>query len=1370
MPGKEAAPLLMRAPLQRAREVLRRMRLRQPSQVLALPTLAFLVNMWLVILSSWYGHVAMVPLPALQWTTVAFMLAWLLIAAIQELSLRVMTRRKQGAFEARKQDRFAGLSFQQLDRLSRAELSASVGQAKSASVRFGRRMSLGAQNLGRRVSQAAPQILRSSSSTIVFDRGSEVYSRVLLYTAALSAAGCMLGLARFLYLLIPGGDGASLEQARRIIEGAPYWFSSLVSLPQIGFVAGFVLFQVFLGFGVCFALCCCWGGRLRRLVQRLTLPRKMDTMPFIDTIQNRVRLTLAAPCIFLFPVAALSSFVIGGTALVDPKRTFVPPGPPTALVPLCAPIVSARVVERGERMILAAAAGAGGITSSDFAAAGRVGVHAAWASTFEPIDDGCLVGGGPFAAVAADYAQTAVDLPAFPLALRDATGRAASAVHAGVANASLALAPAGCAAILGGEASLALPAREGVLAFSRLALRDAGPHCAGEHVIRFGLGALPPLELSVLLVRHNASLVTTSDATMRMAPVVDAADNSTVSGVLEYTRVSTLDLVRTTSVTTITTTPDPLRSSAPPSTVVTTRVTEREPAHVLVFTRPPPAAVAAHEPFVVGLLLVTEAGLPLAGQQVQALLLAEAGSGGRLRPAGAVGYTDSEGAVNLTLVIDSGVGRDYRLVFGSNGTTVADPMRQAGVLIDATQSATELWHRIILPSVAPSDAALSRSALSDTLVDSQSRALQGEAESKLGGAQGCASAAASARALGASADVSSAADCISESTSFAAQSADVGSASDAYAYSAAGDGLLDAMLMASRANGVASLARAVVPQLQGLRRTAGRLGGAVNSAASAANRGDRYAVVQELVTLTLGVGAPPVATINLTADVTAELTAPISGFGLFATARDLPDAVDGPGGWSKGLTPAAANASISPSTCASAGYPNLVPAQATRHAIAAAGAPPLVPMPERGDVYPIGGPMWQAPVVMERNWLLDTHSRYDPSSATTLGMPHWGGIPPLCRASFLAAGQAAPATSARAPAHGHAFADGWFPAFEEVAAWLEGFGGDARAFEAACAPAALAAAGDGPISDPAAAPLGVSASLAAACGYGRGLGFGSNPKRYYSSAPRVVIRSADGTPLAGRNCTLQELGHSLGDMVALRLSYTCGPSDANGVAAIRELRAEAGSTRALSFTAAVEGVPAPLSNRSHWGADTTLYYINPDQMSLSSIGLLSLKGHDALYLLSLLAIPLFAINTVGYRAERPSRIWRFLAGFATSWLAFVSTSLFVRTFKPAAAAGGGGARPAVLSAVGLNDLTAFRPGQVDTFAASIGIFSLALTVVIALIVSALSSDLEVREFFEKICFVGLGQSPELRPLQQSLRATRALAAAVFASCTEYSVL
>ena len=56
-------------------------------------------------------------------------------------------------------------------------------------------------------------------------------------------------------------------------------------------------------------------------------------MPFMDMVSNRFTLSSFNALLFLYPFCLLSTFVIGGSLLIEPKRSFAPAKHPTSMSP-----------------------------------------------------------------------------------------------------------------------------------------------------------------------------------------------------------------------------------------------------------------------------------------------------------------------------------------------------------------------------------------------------------------------------------------------------------------------------------------------------------------------------------------------------------------------------------------------------------------------------------------------------------------------------------------------------------------------------------------------------------------------------------------------------------------------------------------------------------------------------------------------------------------------------------------------------------------------------------------------------------------------------------------------------------------------------
>jgi hypothetical protein len=204
----------------------------------------------------------------------------------------------------------------------------------------------------------------------------------------------------------------------------PYFGFRFFGLDMWGWVIGFLAFSLFASFGF-FALCLCnCCGRVR-IVQTI-FRRRRDAMPFMDMVSNKFTLLTYNALLFVFPFCLLSTFVIGGSLLTEPSRSFAPAGPATDMKLLCSPIVSSSFYELATQGIQAmgSIAAARGILppavgSPEHARAiATVTLDLTWRAAFEPIEvecDSMLVAPLPTATL-----STA--LPRVAVALRDESG------------------------------------------------------------------------------------------------------------------------------------------------------------------------------------------------------------------------------------------------------------------------------------------------------------------------------------------------------------------------------------------------------------------------------------------------------------------------------------------------------------------------------------------------------------------------------------------------------------------------------------------------------------------------------------------------------------------------------------------------------------------------------------------------------------------------------------------------------------------------------------------------------------------------------------------------------------------------------------
>ena len=383
---------------------------------------------------------------------------------------------------------------------------------------------------------------------------------------------------------------------------------------------------------------------------------------------------------------------------------------------------------------------------------------------------------------------------------------------------------------------------------------------------------------------------------------------------------------------------------------------------------------------------------------------------------------------------------------------------------------------------------------------------------------------------------------------------------------------------------------------------------------------------------TLGLGAPPVSRIRLTNDVaSAELTAPLVGFGVFSSASSDPAQNQG----RLGLPSAG---------CVRHSYPQFMPALVEQESGALSD---LLTAIQGVTALPEASPLWQAPFFLAKNWLLDT-SVYARALTWRVGshLPHMAERSPLCENSFVATGQQLPGTRVALDPHSvPTFPDPLWPEYEQTAGWLEALSGNRSEFRRLCGEM------DGDVPDgrhdisrhcrfglavgfgeartsstDAAGAAGRSYQSGSAVdrsnqsirhnrttdAYGWNAIDGSGGNRsaladgnrdnrsgsghiepsaplYFSATPRLIVRNASGAPLAGKYCTIREEGSTWADMLKLRVGFSsCGPSDENGEMQLEGLHVFGGATRELKLVVQVEGVPAALSSLSFWRDDSRL--------------------------------------------------------------------------------------------------------------------------------------------------------------------------------------
>ena len=912
--------------------------------------------------------------------------------------------------------------------------------------------------------------------------------------------------------------------------------------------------------------------------------------------------------------------------------------------------------------------------------------------------------------------------------------------------------------------SVASPQSLGIVTYDGLELTAASPLCTGTYILHLtatsGAGGAHEATAERRVAVEAVAIDESRGSAMNLSLPLPEVENEQVGertyGMLYYAEAANMTHVVTTTITNQTTVRN-ATTSRPRTEIRYDEVTRvRETTHMLSFLVPPPPTIRLHTPFNVTLSLMTETGLPIPAQMVQALLLASAapaadGSAAARPPrlrSGSFGYTDAEGVVTLSVCFESGAGGSHFLTFGSSGTMHADLRQRFGPEVESILLTQQLWGMVLKPignELAGSLTMLRGGVLRDHLERSVERTVRRVLDEHFSQVRDCIDQREYARetvlnSTNTSVDVTTRINAdgsieygyglrddnsgeVTRMNESELQAAGIAALPPCYANlynlvdshtnedaqrrlagalaTAVFESVLEALGLTSLFNALVAL----LPQLQayedegrapGMMRSAERVRRLLQEARSAYT-GARNATtptaqtMQSLLLLTLGAGTPPPVLINVERAVaTAELTAPLVGYGVVPTR-----AISFASLWqtvrtSRGLCMRDRSLLFLP------------PQQAGR------GATPLT------------APLWQAPLFLQLNWLVDTDMFTTPFDPT---------IPPLCRKSWIAPGQPLPGT---APIHAtgsdgpfdasEVSADGWpdgADAFEAGAEWLEGLGGDTAAFGRACADVNTDADMD-------------ATAIASGCALGRALGIGNSSApvpQWLSARPRVLVRDASGLPVAGAHCTVREAGRGAPAMEveALTISYTCGPSDENGVMHVSNLSITGGSSRELYLEVAVEGLVASLdANRSQWGAAaaaradsrTVLELINPDVPALTPahIGTFFLMSHGSLHLLALLALPLFAINRVDAHGKRVRFRWKILAALCLLLYTSIVASLLERYLRV-----GDGASTSMM-AIGVNDVVAVRTtpeGSRVNYQGVLAIATCAITTCVAALVTVL---------------------------------------------------
>ena len=654
--------------------------------------------------------------------------------------------------------------------------------------------------------------------------------RTLLFIFLIGALATTL---RAVHLAVepPPSVSISTEWLQRVFTGVTYFFFRFLGLDMWGFVLGFLGFALFISFGF-FALCLCnCCGRVR-IVQSV-FRRRRDAMPFMDMVSNKFTLFSYNALLFVFPFSILSTFVIGGSVLIEPSRAFAPGGKPVSMSLLCSPAVATALytlAAESVKEVGKAAATRGALPPSlgsedRTRAIGTVALDLLMRASFEPIEiecDAMLVTRLP-------SLVPSVSLPRVAVALRDASSRAAGMSTDAFVYAQLVRQPASSSSSFAGSAQLfgefeprrpwcinggcppvlqegcstsarltglavgaadPAAARAGVVVLEGLGLAandGTSALCHGDYELWLTLhdrldhhwdassqysgwtahhtnesvppyAELPPPRLATLinmrLVRSiNHTSIETTQWSIDLPAFFNVTEKSRTASIVTYRQDAHLDTVYTTVITnttsvgfdyvdnataaelegysTLRTTSKvyglnvsgadgsvpawPLGNFTPTDSVVN-QTNARPVAHLISFLKPPPAeSVQVRQPFEVSLRVTTEVGVALAGEQVQAILLAPLGSGVRLAR-GSYGYTDEAGVATFNVTVDAGERGSYLLLFGSAGTMQVRPRQDTGMVLKAVQAGMASWRQFVEPYVGTASS-IAEAARSGTLND-----------------------------------------------------------------------------------------------------------------------------------------------------------------------------------------------------------------------------------------------------------------------------------------------------------------------------------------------------------------------------------------------------------------------------------------------------------------------------------------------------------------------------------------------------------------------------------------------------------------------------------------------------------------------------
>ena len=1027
----------------------------------------------------------------------------------------------------------------------------------------------------------------------------------------------------------------------------------------LGYVLGFGAIVAFVT-GGCLGCCCCFCGCGRkRAWMRLLRRSTIESIPFLDLVENQSLSCAFGPVVFLFGFALTSTLVLAGSALLGPGRVFpAAAGPVASLSLLCSDLLLAFVHSAVDARL-------------EKPALSWVLVDRQWRTSLERPDDLCSAplrppgasGALSLSTVAAPASAAMVwweaskasnasnasnvvalvnissALPPLHFAVRDerAMGVPGVVVHASVAGFDGGGCDGGGVPQLTGSVSNV--SSDAGVATLRLTLATDG--CAdGALQLRVSasdaqteetqVDAAPPLPLlvSVHLFRWQpeSASATQLDERSSAPEIVESADGasriSVQTSLLANASLGELSerLTRTSNISCLDGNGSSGLNGSGGFTLCAARTVliseaAAPPLHMLAYSRRlPPVDVHVREPFNVSVTLLTSSGLPVPGEPVVALLLAPRGSRGRLVPGTRVAFTDANGTAAFSLAFERGLpsadltnGSGYRVAFSTMGIMRA---LSSGAGVRAA----------LLRVLRRSAAAIARGAAAGLVTSFLQAQLSSQREAQLD------SSLAEAQREGAlDAELCVAGDdglaeqeaCLREAEKSAAALATSEDASDAVPTATASPELQQLISTALQDSIVDDLERVVGPIADSFRSD-----GASELRAALARSFFRTLPLPEPLPVQLRNRARP------------RLLAPVFGYGLSVS--------------SSSTVPYAGM-----SSCALAGYQRAVPSPAGRGVF-----PLLLPPTEIASLDEQVGvllPIWQPWPFAFLNWALDTPARVADLAALS---------PPRCRESYISSQIAFPLptdSSSDSPSAASVIQGPdpivrsiprLFGAFDAMgvtfsalnctaggraldnSTWHEmatrsGWDGchRTRLSDSSC-PAIMGSTGaatpaNGSVTASTGAAPPANGSVEPSCD-------GIEEVRHWAASPRVQDEGAStgsympyGEPL----CEVVEEGPRDDDWTQLRLSYGCERRD--GMFALTRLRVVGGgSSRELKLRLLLDGVQAIPSRESWWRFDGLLHYRTTDEISFSKLSVLFLVGHDAFSLFALLSIPVLVLNTV----------------------------------------------------------------------------------------------------------------------------------------------